>query len=88
MSLNPTDPSLKSDESSSDGVIFVGEKLAPFNPTSFEVVAIALTMLQITPNDIVFDLGCGDARFLVEVAEKLLYCFIICEPHDILPTGM
>ena len=48
----------------------IGEKLAPYNPTSIEVVSMALTMLQITPSDIVYDLGCGDARFLIEVRES------------------
>ncbi len=50
----------------------IGEKLAPFNPTSLEVVAIALEMLQIGASDIVYDLGCGDARFLIEVPDLLL----------------
>ncbi len=52
--------------------ICIGEKLAPFNPTSLEVVAIALEMLQIGASDIVYDLGCGDARFLIEVPDLLL----------------
>ncbi len=45
----------------------VGEKLAPYNPTSVDVIAMALELLQLQENDIVYDLGCGDARFLVEV---------------------
>lgn len=44
----------------------IGEKLAPFNPTSDEACRIALVdLLQIKEGDILYDLGCGDARLLV-----------------------
>jgi hypothetical protein len=45
----------------------VGKKLAPFNPASHEVVEMALNMLQIRDYDVLYDLGCGDARLLVQV---------------------
>jgi hypothetical protein len=45
----------------------IGEKLAPFNPAGFEVVDIALSLLNIGENDTIYDLGCGDARLLVKV---------------------
>jgi precorrin-6B methylase 2 len=45
----------------------VGKKLAPFNPASHEVVEMALDMLQIHDYDVLYDLGCGDARLLVQV---------------------
>jgi hypothetical protein len=45
----------------------VGKKLAPFNPASAEVVDTALELLQIKDNDVIYDLGCGDARLLVKV---------------------
>ena len=48
----------------------IGKKLAPFNPASSEVVEIALNLLQIHDNDIIYDLGCGDARLLVKVRRK------------------
>ena len=48
----------------------IGVKLAPFNPTSLDAVLIALEMLCINENDIVYDLGCGDGRFLLESLKK------------------
>jgi len=49
----------------------IGENLAPFNPTSTEVINIALSLLQLTPSDCFFDLGCGDGRLLI-AAKKLV----------------
>ena len=53
----------------------IGEKLAPYVPTNLEAIYIALDLLQITDNltedeqklIVLYDLGCGDARLLVEV---------------------
>ena len=45
--------------------IFAGTtKLAPFNPTCEQAQKIACDMLQLNPQDTLFDLGCGDGRFL------------------------
>jgi tRNA1(Val) A37 N6-methylase TrmN6 len=46
----------------------VGENLAPFNPSSDAVISTALNMLQLKATDTVYDLGCGDGRFLVQAA--------------------
>ena len=46
---------------------FVGPKLAPFNPTNLDAIHVALDLLHLTSNDVVYDLGCGDGRFLIEV---------------------
>ena len=59
----------------------VGKKLAPFNPTNLDAVSLALELLQIhgglTPEQqeavVLYDLGCGDARLLVEV------CFLMID---------
>jgi hypothetical protein len=40
----------------------VGEKLAPYNPTSPEAIEIAISLLNIGDGDVVYDLGCGDGR--------------------------
>lgn len=45
----------------------IGRKLAPFNPAGNEVVDIALDLLKIKSGDILYDLGCGDARLLARV---------------------
>jgi precorrin-6B methylase 2 len=50
---------------------FVGEKLAPYNPTNADAISIAINLLKIQPDDFIFDLGCGDARFLVQV---IVFC--------------
>jgi hypothetical protein len=45
----------------------VGPKLAPYNPTNMDAVTLALQMLQLSPHDVLYDLGCGDGRLLIEV---------------------
>lgn len=45
-----------------------GKKLAPFNPTSHDCIGLALGMMTLTLQDRLYDLGCGDGRFLVEVS--------------------
>ena len=54
----------------------VGPKLAPYNPTSTEAIYTALELLELKDNDILYDLGCGDGRLLIEVI-LFLYLFII-----------
>ena len=51
---------------------FIGEKLAPFNPINHDAIDIAIRMLIIRPHDIIYDLGCGDARFLIKVRHPYL----------------
>ena len=48
----------------------VGPKLAPFNPASEDVVDTALEMLKICDGDVLYDLGCGDARLLVRACQR------------------
>lgn len=43
-------------------------KLAPFNPTCDDATQVGLRMLNLQPADVLFDLGCGDARVLVSAA--------------------
>jgi hypothetical protein len=50
-----------------DAVEIVGEKLAPFNPSHDDVVHMALELMNLQENDILYDLGCGDARVLLKV---------------------
>jgi hypothetical protein len=42
--------------------------LAPFNPTSDQAQEKACQMLRLTASDVLFDLGCGDARMLLYAA--------------------
>lgn len=48
----------------------IGQKLAPFNPTHEEAIDVAIEMLSITNQDIVYDLGCGDGRFLMQSLQR------------------
>lgn len=48
----------------------LGPKLAPFTPSGDGVLDHALDLLALTVDDVLFDLGCGDARLLVHAAEK------------------
>ena len=42
----------------------------PYVPTPPAVVDAMLKMAQVTPQDVVYDLGCGDGRIVVMAAEK------------------
>lgn len=42
----------------------------PFVPTPHEVVAEMLRMANVTKNDVVYDLGCGDGRIVIAAAQK------------------
>ena len=48
----------------------IGQKLAPFNPTHEDAIKMAIEILSITSSDIVYDLGCGDGRFIIQSYEK------------------
>jgi SAM-dependent methyltransferase len=45
-------------------------KGAPWVPTSFKMVHRMLNLAEVGPDDIVYDLGCGDGRTLVIAARK------------------
>ena len=42
----------------------------PYVPTPPKVVDAMLKMAHVTPNDVVYDLGCGDGRIVIMAAEK------------------
>ena len=42
----------------------------PYVPTPVKVVDAMLKMAQVTSNDVVYDLGCGDGRIVVMAAQK------------------
>jgi SAM-dependent methyltransferase len=44
--------------------------LAPFVPTPMPVVIKMLEMAKVTESDVVYDLGCGDGRIVVEAAKR------------------
>jgi precorrin-6B methylase 2 len=46
------------------------ESLAPYVPTPQEVVDRMLALAQVTKNDVVYDLGCGDGRIPITAAVK------------------
>ena len=45
-------------------------KLAPFVASPQRVVDRMLDLAAIKPNEVVFDLGCGDGRILLQAAQK------------------
>ena len=44
--------------------------LAPFVPTPYEVVNRMLTLAEVTSDDVVYDLGSGDGRIVIEAAQR------------------
>ncbi|DBA01200.1 TPA: hypothetical protein N0F65_002335, partial [Lagenidium giganteum] len=47
-----------------------GPKLAPFTPSGEGVLEYACELLQLSNSDVLFDLGCGDARMLTFAARR------------------
>lgn len=45
-------------------------ELAPYIPSSPEVVDRMLTLAKVGPRDVVYDLGCGDGRIVIAAARK------------------
>jgi hypothetical protein len=60
-----------SDAQPSKPVVEHENRLAPFNPTSDQVQETALNILALKKDDVLFDLGCGDARLLVTAAQQM-----------------
>ena len=46
-------------------------KLAPFNPSSEQIQEKSIELLNLTEKDVLFDLGCGDGRFLINAAKRI-----------------
>jgi hypothetical protein len=46
--------------------------LAPFVPTPLPIVRRMLEMARVGPDDVVYDLGCGDGRMIIEAAKGRL----------------
>jgi len=46
------------------------EDLAPFVPTPMEVVERMLELAEVNAQSILYDLGCGDGRIVVQAAKK------------------
>jgi SAM-dependent methyltransferase len=42
--------------------------LAPYSPTPIDVVQRMLALGSVGPSDVVYDLGCGDGRIVIEAA--------------------
>ena len=58
-SSNPSDSASSTSSSSNlnSNSSTIGPKLAPYNPTNLECVQLALNLLNVTTNDILYDLG-------------------------------
>jgi SAM-dependent methyltransferase len=46
------------------------QSLAPYVPTPQPVVEKMLSLAQVTADDVVYDLGCGDGRIVITAAKK------------------
>ena len=47
-----------------------GDSLAPYVPTPYDVVNRMLELAEVTRDDVVYDLGCGDGRIVITAAER------------------
>ncbi|RLG61001.1 SAM-dependent methyltransferase [Candidatus Geothermarchaeota archaeon] len=43
---------------------------APFVPTPYEAIPIILSLAKPKPGEVLYDLGCGDGRIIVEAAKR------------------
>jgi len=65
-------PEAANQAESADDFRFVGDdKLAPFNPTDISAQKLAFEALKLSPSDVLYDLGCGDGRFLIHASSNL-----------------
>ena len=46
------------------------QSLAPYVPTPHDVVERMLTLADVTKDDVVYDLGCGDGRIVIAAAKR------------------
>ncbi len=51
-------------------ILWTQSRGAPWVPTSFGKVQAMLALAEVGPNDLVYDLGCGDGRMLVAAARN------------------
>jgi len=51
-------------------IFWPGLRGAPWVPTPMHVVHRMLTMAQVGPDDLVYDLGCGDGRLIFAAAQQ------------------
>jgi len=56
--------------SSGAGVPAAQQSLAPYVPTPQGIVEKMLQLADVTANDVVYDLGCGDGRIVITAAKK------------------
>lgn len=49
---------------------FAQQTLAPYVPTAHDVVDRMLELAQVTKDDVVYDLGCGDGRIVIAAAKQ------------------
>jgi len=51
-------------------IIWTNSRGAPWVPTPMSMVHEMLTMAEVGPDDLVYDLGCGDGRIIVTAARR------------------
>src|SRR4051794_24291376 len=42
----------------------------PYLPTDHPIVTALLDLAELTPDDVLYDLGCGDGRIVIEAAKR------------------
>lgn len=50
--------------------LYGGKKLSGFVPTPYEVISSMFELGNITSEDVIYDIGCGDGRILIEAAKS------------------
>jgi SAM-dependent methyltransferase len=51
-------------------ILWTSRRGAPWVPTSMNMVRKMLTLAEVGPGDLVYDLGCGDGRMIVTAARR------------------
>ena len=51
-------------------IIWTNSRGAPWVPTPMSMVHEMLTMAEVGPDDLVYDLGCGDGRIIITAARR------------------
>ena len=52
------------------GLLQDNPSLAPFVPSPYDVVQRMLTLAEVTRDDVIYDIGCGDGRIVITAAQR------------------
>lgn len=78
----------------------IGPKLAPYNPTNADAIDMALDLFNFNiggaSTGLIYDLGCGDGRFLIQACRRFPHLngigieydsHLVCKANDVISSN-